>query len=229
MKIIWLLMCVEFVLGSRHVLFPDDSQENLGDFLYGRRKHTPSRVKSVRPIAHHKRRFRIDATDLPCVNKTMIFCEEVANKAYPTKYVESVMSRSGTQIYENFFNKTIPNESLGIRLLSTDGPIELCDSIQRLIYPQLAMNVQRDWRFVINQPSYRQPIRVEICHKKNSKCLFNESFPAGYVSSCVQKYAKVPLLSLGEDGQVTSYDYEFPSFCQCEIHLKKIEHTYHRH
>lgn len=182
----------------------------------------PSR-KQKRPqltANHHKIHFRIDSNNIPCMNTSLSFCEDLTNRVYPIKYVEKILAVVDTQKYENYFNKTIPNDNLiGIRL-SDSGPIELCTSFKRLIYPQMAMNVENDWRFVIQSNQSRQAIRVEICQKKRGKCLFSESFPNGYVSSCVQKYTKVPLLSLGENGELVSYDYEFPSYCQCELHYK---------
>lgn len=225
-QITLLLSITVFAFGSdvpKTVSFPNDSEENFKEFVYEKIK-VPAQVT---PTKKHKRpqkmTFRIDSSDIPCVNTTMSFCEEVKNQTYPTKYVESVLANTDTQTYKNYFNKTLPkDETLGLRL-SSDGPIELCISIKRHIYPQLAMDVQSEWRFVINQNNYHQPIRVEVCQKKKSKCLFDESLPISYVSSCTQKYVKMPLLSLGENGEIESYDYEFPSFCQCEIQYSKPE------
>lgn len=218
-----LLLAVRTILGadsSRTVQFPDSSDENFENFDYA---DVSERVaKSVRPTLDETYgiKFRIDSTNVPCVNTTMFFCEEVANQAYPKQYVESMMAKTGAQTYKNYFNKTLPNEMLGLRLLSAnDTAIELCDSFKRIIQPQLAMSVQRQWHFIINQPSYQQPIAVEICQRKKSKCLLSE--PQSEHTSCVQIYRKVPLLSLGEDGQMVSYDYEFPAYCQCKVPRKK--------
>lgn len=226
-----LFLIVKIIFGSdvtikKNVFFPDESGENTDEFDYLGDVKLPNTARETDtsiPNRNQNLRFRIDSTDVPCtVHSSMSFCEEVENQAYPTKYVESILANADAQTFENYFNKTSTNETLKIRLLSTDEePVELCETFQRTIYPQLAMNVQRDWHFVINQPNYRQQIRVEICQKKKSKCLFNESFPNSYVSSCVQRYTKVPLLSLGANGSVVSYDYEFPSFCQCKLHSKK--------
>ncbi|XP_055304174.1 uncharacterized protein LOC129569403 [Sitodiplosis mosellana] len=206
---------------SRTVLFPDLSEENSEEFDYGAidvsQTASQSKLSSTKTI-----KFRIDSTDVPCVNTTMYFCEEVTNQAYPKQYVESMLAKTDAQTYKNYFNKTLPKETLRLRSLSTNNePIELCDSFKRVIHPQLARSVHREWHFVINQPSYQQPILMEICRKKKSKCLFSESQSMNYVSLCVQKYTKVPLLSLREDGQMVSYDYEFPGYCQCEIQPRK--------
>lgn len=203
MVVLRLLLAYGLDTPLRTVLFPDENEK-------------PSR-NFHRSNIH----FRIDSNAVPCMNTSLLFCEELTNRAYPIKYVEKILAKSDAQKYENYFNKTVPSDNLlGVRI-TDDGPIELCNSFKRLIYPQLAMDVEKDWRFVIQSNQSKQAIRVEICQKKRSKCLFNESFPNGYVSACVQKYTKVPLLSLGENGELRSYDYEFPSFCQCELRYKQ--------
>lgn len=217
--IVLLLLAVEIVLGSivrRSVLFPDGSQT-----FYGKQQKlsTVQTKKSIPNLTqpNRKLKFRIDSTDIPCANVTTTFCEQVTNQAYPTKDLGSVLANIDAKTYENYFNK--PNETIGLRIHS-DEP---CPSIERFIHPQLAMNVQDDWRFIINQESYQQTIHVEICEKKNSECSFDKPLPNNFVTACVQRNTKVPLLSLGEDGEILTYTYEFPSFCQCKIDTQKPE------
>lgn len=230
-RIILLLFAIKSSFGSgasRAVLFPNDIEEDSEEFIYGKEQMSEETMKhpSVKGAGLQETTFRIDSTDIPCENTIMSFCEDVTNQAYPIKYVESILANTDTQIFENYFNKTDTNDKiLDFRLshLSNDETIELCKSFKRYIFPQLAMNVENEWRFVINQKNYRQPIRLEICQKKKSKCLFTDSLPINLVATCIQKYTKIPLLSLGEDGDMVSYDYEFPSHCQCEIQRLKPE------
>lgn len=223
--IIGVLLNTSAVFGL--VLFPDDSEEILPDFNYSKTKnsHLSSNNKNTRPANDRKSKqkiiFRIDDTAVPCVNTTMIFCEELTNQTYPTKYVESMLATANGQSFKNYFNKTVSDSSFGFRILYLGTTLELCNSTKRVIYPQLAMNVHGEWRFIVNQPFYRQPIQVEICQKRSVACLFNESFPKNVISSCTQKYTNVQLLSLNEYGKLISYDYEFPAYCQCE--LQKID------
>lgn len=223
LRILVLLLAVEIIFSAdpsqRSVQFPDLSEENSEEFDYGdiNLSQTAAEISTKTENVN----FRIDSTDVPCVNTTMRFCEEVTNQAYPKKYVESMLAKIDAQTYKNFFNKTLSNETVGLRLLSSDDSIEVCDSYKYIIHPKLALNVQRKWHYVINQPSYQQPILVEICRKKKSECLFSEKSSIDYISSCIQKYTKVPLLSLNEDGQIVSYDYEFPTYCQCKLQVKK--------
>lgn len=203
------------------VKFPDDSADDrIVKYSTTIIKINSNKIKKGNVQQSNKEtQFYVDSTKIPCKDTSMLFCERVNDEAYPREHVEAIL-HGKANIFSKFFNK-IPNlnDSLQTRFMPTQ--IKLCDSYRRLIYPQLAKNVFRDWRFIINQPNYQQPIRVEICQRKSNQCLFNDAFPQGYYSSCAQKHMKVPLLSLGEDGEIVSYEYEFPSHCQCELYLAK--------
>lgn len=205
-------------------LFPDESDENPDDSAYD--EMNVLQPNDPLPNGHRSRQkpiFRIDSMAIPCqYNATMSFCEDVPNEVYPTKYVESVLANAGAQTYETYFNKTMPDESLKVRLLSAaddeDVPIELCNSVNRLIFPQLAKNVENKWHFIINQPNYQQPIYAEFCQPTRSKC--HNAFP-NHVASCIQQYKILPLLSVREDGEIISEYYKMPIFCKCQLKRKK--------
>lgn len=201
----------------KRVIFPSDSEENDETPQYdgGNDFKTIENV-DIKP----KVQFRIDAATIPCANSSIHFCEGVSQQLYPSKYINSVLQKSGEQ-YAEFFNKVEMRENF-------PEPINLCDTHIRVVYPQIAMNINSDWHFIINQPDYPQHVRVELCQKRSSQCKFSETFPLGYVSSCTQKYAKVPLLSLDDDGSPSKFEYEFPSHCQCELHeIKSTKNQLH--
>lgn len=215
-----LLLYIESVYGSNSSwtvpLFPDDSEEYNSDYSYDAFKQ-PELVNGRELIT--KPRFRIDSMDVPCVNTTMSFCEDVTNEAYPSEYVKTVLSNVNAQAYETYFNKTTTSaEDLQIRVLSATND-DFCDSVNRFIYPKLAKNVQSDWRFVINQPSYQQPVHVEICQKVKSRC--SVASP-NLITFCVQDYEIRPLLSIDIDGEIVTEYYEIPSSCKCQYKHKKI-------
>lgn len=194
--------------GVRKVHFPDEYSE---DYEYGE-----IQLPKVPNLS-----FRIESAEHLCANSTMSFCEDVKNEAYPIEYTETILAKIDTQTYQKYFNKTISNETFTLRLLSIDKSAEQCDTIQSVIRPRLAKNDKHDWRFVINQPSFQQRVDVEICQNKNSKCKYDVAFPDGFVSACTQIYRKTQLLSLSVDGELISYDYEFPSHCECKPHRKQ--------
>lgn len=225
-RIAVLLLATETIIGldtRRTVLFPDDSDENSDEFVY----------EKVRMKDHKKptpkMTFRFNSTDVPCSNATMLFCEEqFLLTEYPSKHVEEVLENTDAQTYKTYFNKTLTNETLGVSLyISTDGSMELCHSLKQYVYPQLGMNVKNEWRFIINQRNYQQPIQIELCQRKNSKCNFNGPISSGWEFACVQKYTKIPLLSLDENGPVPDY-FTFPSFCKCVKQRSQLDSTGNR-
>lgn len=203
----------------RKVVFPDESEESDEVASYEKDVKTDDDVdtKNLQPAPQ----FRINATNVPCSNAN--FCEEDHQQLYPAQYVESVLQKNAS-FYAKYFNKITTRDDFS-------DPINLCDTYSRMVYPKIAMNVESDWRFVINQPDYRQSIRVELCQKRSSQCQFSESFPLvtdTHLSSCTQKLTKIPLLSLDDDGHLTQFMYEYPSHCQCELHRKPAENRSHQ-
>lgn len=221
--LIILLVNIKIVFGldaSRKLpQFPDESDENSEDFAYDSMNGQFGNNRKP----NKKPRFRIDSIDIPCqYNTTMSFCEDVPNEVYPQKYVETMLANANAQTYEIYFNKTMPDESFKVRLLSTDADgesIELCDSVSRRIFPQLAKNVENKWHFIINQPNYQQPIYAEFCQPTRSQC--HDTFPT-QMASCVQQYKILPLLSVREDGEIISEYYKMPVFCKCQLRRKKF-------
>lgn len=169
--------------------------------------------------------FRADPAKVKCLNSGATYCENVDEYLYPAQYVESILTKNGKK-FDEFFNenKTTPTidrkeeQKLSQRFgYDFDENVELCHSVQQVVYPRVAMNTQNHWSYVINQPSYRQAIRTQICSNPGEKCLLFDAFPYDYVTQCTQKYTTIPLLSVAEDGEVRSYWYKFASHCQCDL------------
>lgn len=207
----------------RKVEFPNGSEESGEHFSYNGMLNLAKVKIDKNTTPKPKPKFRIDASSVPCSNRsTDPFCEEIGQHIYPTQHVKSVLQKTADR-YAHFFNEIETRDGF------PDDTINLCETYRRKIYPQMAMNVNSVWRFVINNPEFRQPVRVELCQKKSSKCQFGDSFPLGYSSSCTQKFTKIPLLSLNDDGDISTFEYEFPSHCQCDLHrVKSTKNRPHR-
>lgn len=161
----------------KKVLFPSESDESDEIFSYNswitaeQKTIANGYVSAVKPSPNI--RFRIDAANVPCSNATLRFCERVDQHQYPTQHINNVLQQNAER-YANFFNNISTRNDF-------PEPINLCDTYTRQIFPQIAMNVDSDWRFIINQPKFRQTIRIELCQKRSSQCQFGELFPTGYV------------------------------------------------
>lgn len=201
-------------LPLKKVFFPIDSGENDEVFSNARINISKDKIEAIEDVdIKRKVTFRIDASNVPCANSTVHFCEKVGRQLYPSQYVKSVLQKNGDR-YAEFFNQIKSRDDF-------PEPMDLCGTYKRIVYPEIAMNIDSDWRFIINTPDTRQQIRVELCQKRSSQCEFSESFPVGYASSCTQKFSKIPLLSIDDNGELSEYEYEFPSHCQCDLYQTK--------
>lgn len=207
-----LFLLIHCVFGSSFVPaeFPDQSGENADELDYS------DSVKDIEKFGKNWK-FRIDARNVPCVNTTINFCENVINQDL-TNYVESMLAQNDS--LKTYFNKTT-EKVLSIRTSSHDTTDEMCNSFKRLIHPQLVMNVKRQWHFVVNTPSYQQPIFIESCQTEiNNECTC--PYPGHH---CVQQYTKTQLLGLDENGQFELVFYKYPSNCECKKRKLQTENT----
>lgn len=200
-------------LPLKKVFFPSDSEEIDEIFSFTDRNKTE---KNEYIDTQSELQFRIDAAKLPCANSTINFCESISQKFYPSKYVKSVLQKSGDR-YAEFFNKVELRDGFPEK-------INLCNTYKRISYPPAARNVHSDWRFIINTPEYRQQVQLQFCQKESSQCKFSKSFQTGYVSSCTQKYQTTTLLSIDYNGEISPDDFKFPSHCECELKKKREKH-----
>ncbi|KAK9874703.1 hypothetical protein WA026_005523 [Henosepilachna vigintioctopunctata] len=144
------------------------------------------------------------------------FCEEVDD--YPEDLIRNVLKRS-SNLNEYFREEVTFNlNNRGGFDDEEDSNDTLCPVRSVTRYPRTARNTKKQERLLINVEGHKQGIVFETCIEDVQTCKFSESFPAGYVSSCKQKYVKRRLATLDADNQTTSWDiFEVPSCCVCII------------
>eukprot|EP00092_Neocalanus_flemingeri_P004118 GFUD01004431.1.p1 GENE.GFUD01004431.1~~GFUD01004431.1.p1 ORF type:complete len:277 (+),score=63.73 GFUD01004431.1:342-1172(+) len=95
----------------------------------------------------------------------------------------------------------------------------LCHTVESYVFPKTAKTRSRQWRFVINLPSYDekenfvQAVKVEKCLNEGVPC--NLITCDGSTTVCRQKYEFTRLLALSEDGKQYVDEFRFPSGCVC--------------
>lgn len=89
------------------------------------------------------------------------YCEKV--NGYPYEYMENVLRQH--QGYEGFFRKTSDPDELSNRIGESEK-IPMCQSVTKIIYPQLAKNKNDKWKFILNRKGgYAQGVRIEKCSR----------------------------------------------------------------
>ncbi|XP_076670309.1 uncharacterized protein LOC143369825 [Andrena cerasifolii] len=142
-----------------------------------------------------------------CNGKT--FCETIPS--YPTKLVNEVIKSQNFGRVEN-----VDAVDIGYRI-GADPTESLCLSTERVVYPQAAKDVDKQWLYVVNHPNYTQGVRIETCTNEGQICNLIDGFAAGYVTTCEQKHIYRQLAAIVEDGSMDHRLFRFPSSCCCHI------------
>nr|XP_023017493.1 protein spaetzle-like [Leptinotarsa decemlineata] len=141
------------------------------------------------------------------------FCENV--ESYPYRHLKETLKKN--PIYKDFFGKDEAPVEIANRV-GGDQSRYFCASIVSTIYPQIGKNKNNKWKFIINQKEEDglvQGVLVETCRKPDKPCDILVDLPAGYTTSCKQKYIYRRLLALDGSGSVYPDSFQIPTACCC--------------
>lgn len=163
---------------------------------------------------------KIPKTDFAACSKGSTICEKV--KDYPKQLLKDILSK--TLGKANLTNTDLISDvSIKNRIGSTER--SLCSAGESLVYPLAAMNKNGDWALIANYDGsdhkYIQGVKVEKCSNPGASCLYAETFPAGYVAKCKQKYIYRKLVALDPSTSKMYPDhFQIPSCCACMVSQK---------
>lgn len=159
-----------------------------------------------------------------CASSIQTYCEDI--DGYPADYIEYLMRRNGTHYGQLVNSKryAMPFGGLQSRFAAPTSTEDMsyCNSNVIVVYPKIALSVDKQWNFVINHGPFSQGVRIELC-TNDDMCRFASILPNGYKSQCRQKFMERTLVSLDKDGNTMKNLYQFPSHCECV--LNRNEHT----
>ncbi|XP_023720809.1 protein spaetzle [Cryptotermes secundus] len=142
------------------------------------------------------------------------FIEDVSD--YPEKMLKEILKMEG-KVHKDIFGRDFLFKERTISTRIEPEETKLCPSLEKLVYPKLALNTDNDWKYVVNVgEEYVQGVRVETCGHFE-KCSMSDSFPAGYTTKCEQQYVFRRLLSVADKGKTVMDEFRFPSCCLCTI------------
>lgn len=89
------------------------------------------------------------------------FCEHFS--PYPKYHIQGILERN--PMYNSFWGKDEVPIDISNRVAGEER--FLCSSLQRTIFPNVAKNKNKKWKYVVNQPegNYKQGVRIETCRK----------------------------------------------------------------
>ncbi|CAI6368618.1 unnamed protein product [Macrosiphum euphorbiae] len=146
-------------------------------------------------------------------NETFPFCINVDN--YPKEDLSKIFRTSkynSTSYFET-------DNEIQTRILNSNLE-EFCESEEQVIFPEAGITKYGEWRYIIqdlniDNTNYRQGIRVEKCKNAGATCKFDDIFPLGYATICVQKYIYKKLVAIKDSKEIYYESFKLPSCCEC--------------
>lgn len=79
--------------------------------------------------------------------------------------IESLLGRTETDIkkFEALFGEDELNNEISPRNDFSSRQVDLCESLERIVYPAMAKSINDKWHLLPNNNKYKQGIRVELC------------------------------------------------------------------
>lgn len=103
-----------------------------------------------------------------------------------------------------------------------DDEIELCETIEKVIYPTSATSETGVGHFIFNSDDHKQGVHVSICQSVGKTCDDYVILRNNYRSECKQAKIYRELLSLSPDGKPIAERFEFPASCNCVLKRMKL-------
>lgn len=93
-------------------------------------------------------------------NCKQTFCEET--DYYPGDYVANAISSRFAEFGNLFGNDELTPVNITQRIDASDE-MPLCQSKEDIVFPKVAENMDKTWKFVINEGGLKQGVRIELC------------------------------------------------------------------
>lgn len=136
---------------------------------------------------------------------------------FTTDFVNKETFRQNAPAYNFGFKSSIPMQENG-----DDDEIELCDTVDKVIYPTSATSETGVGLFIFNSDDHKQGVHVSICQSTGKPCDDFVVLRNNYRSECKQQTIYRELLSLSPQGKPIKERFEFPASCNCILRRIKI-------
>uniref|UniRef100_A0A1A9ZPZ0 Spaetzle domain-containing protein n=1 Tax=Glossina pallidipes TaxID=7398 RepID=A0A1A9ZPZ0_GLOPL len=157
--------------------------------------------------------FSVDVAE--CLEQGKTFCTKIRN--YPKLgHLENILKREFPNV-ELFFgvDKDVPDNIT--QRMNVPFEDSLCKSHEKIIYPEAAESESSNWSYIVNNPNFKQGIRIEECENEGSQCNSMLSLPKDYYATCKQNFIFRSLVALTPDGKLINDHFKMPSCCKCVV------------
>lgn len=150
-----------------------------------------------------------------CADNNQTFC--TSDSTYPVDHVEKLLRKHMHKFADVFGSDSIVVSDLRTRIDGSDE-VELCDSYEKVIFPQSGKTQDGTQLYIFNTDTHKQGVRVSICRNRGQQCRMSDSFPNNYRTECKQHMVNRELLSLSPDGIPIKEKFPFPACCSCAVY-----------
>lgn len=152
------------------------------------------------------------------------YCEDSGD--YPHSILSMIRGNSEVsgQLFKKVFDGACSND-INIRVFNSISEEQLCRGLKKVVFPRKALNMQKEWKFIVNIGEYTQSVEVEECQGFYSdavgefgSCLYSGSIgnnPRG--TSCRQLHREHRLLAVNSQGLLEVDSFMLPSACACYL------------
>uniref|UniRef100_A0A1A9UTI1 Spaetzle domain-containing protein n=1 Tax=Glossina austeni TaxID=7395 RepID=A0A1A9UTI1_GLOAU len=186
---------------------------------YTRNRDSPILFPTDEP--NTKSPFSVDVAE--CLEQGKTFCTKIRN--YPKLgHLENILKREFPNV-ELFFgvDKDVPDNIT--QRMNVPFEDSLCKSHEKIIYPEAAESESSNWSYIVNNPNFKQGIRIEECENEGSQCNSMLSLPKDYYATCKQNFIFRSLVALTPDGKLINDHFKMPSCCKCVINCDTDDET----
>ena len=133
------------------------------DFVY------PGAFAQSRPTRDDRRQTRqgdtrrMSSRTLGCASSGKNYCEEPETTNYPLDLARHLLARNpavGGQLFKQVFDTECSNISIATRFFSIEDE-QLCRGRKKVIFPRTALNLNNEWRYVVNIDNFTQAVEIE--------------------------------------------------------------------
>lgn len=147
-----------------------------------------------------------------------------ASRSNSPSFITSSESRTRTMAtVEKERSNAAPSATIGFKASSAsqapddDDEIELCETMDKVIYPTSATSEAGVGLFIFNSDDHKQGVHVSICQSVGKSCDDFVILRNNYNSMCKQAKIYRELLSLSPEGKPIKERFEFPASCNCVL------------
>lgn len=154
-----------------------------------------------------------------CIKSGHQFCEDSSVK-YTNEFIESILKKPENQMFMKFFRD--PNEVDDAPTRNRFGArpqgivVPLCDTMKSVTFPTYGRGYDGDYRAIINNANYRQPVHIEKCTSSEPNPIWK---PKNHRLVCSQGYQTYQLLGPA-DPDLNTFNlktFEVPSHCKIDL------------